>query len=323
MKPLGPDRDFLAVFVMLAVLAAAAAIALSTVSVPVPLPDVARAPLASRWGYTASLALFFLPSATIAVWFARARGYAIERKAFGTAAGVGFAFGCLLDVGFAHEFFEFRNAQATLGITLPGFVAGRGFVRFIPIEEFLFYALGFTTILLLYSWTNLYWLGAYQGDDLKGRAGRVRRLVRPHAASLVVALVVLAAGYAYRYLGPARHHTGFPGYFTYLVLVGALPSLLFLPEVKPIVNWRALSFTLFVVLFISLLWEVTLGVPYAWWGYRDHAMLGLFIRAWGNLPIEAVLVWVSACYGSVIVFETIRLFHYSGRPPREAFFGSR
>ena len=33
-------------------------------------------------------------------------------------------------------------------------------------------------------------------------------------------------------------------------------------------------------IFISLLWEVTLALPYHWWGFNHEAMAGLYIKAW-------------------------------------------
>ena len=316
-----PQRDFLVVLVMLAVLAASATVALRTVSLRLPPPDIDRTPDLGRLGYTLSLALFFLPSATIAGWFWHAPRFAIERRAFWITVGIGLLFGCLLDVGFGNSFLVFRNPRATLGVFLPGWSPGQGWLRNIPLEEFLFYGLGFIAIVLIYVWGNLYWFGAYCADDLRSRAPEIPRLIRPRWSAVAVVAGLLAAGYAYRYLGPPRHMVGFPGYFTFLVCAGALPSLLFFDAAKPFINWRALSFTVFALLFISLLWEVTLGVPYAWWGYRDAAMLGLFIEAWSHLPIEAVMVWVAACYGAIITYETVRLIHYSGRPAWRALMG--
>ena len=65
--------------------------------------------------------------------------------------------------------------------------------------------------------------------------------------------------------------SGFPGYFVFLV-VGALgPSSALFSSAVPVVNWRAFSLVLFVILLTSLLWEATLGVPYGWWGYQPGA----------------------------------------------------
>ncbi len=318
-----PTRDFAVVVIMLLVLATAVTIALSSIHTHSPLIDLQAVPNISRFGYTLSLALFGLPTLVIAIWFACSRQYAIEQKAFVPAVLIGFGFGVLLDVVFGNAFFTFNNRAANLGLLLPGYAPGRGVVTNIPVEEFLFYALGFTTILLIYIWGNVYWFGKYCADNLRERADLIPRMIQPHWPSGLTAILLLTIGYTYRYCGPPRHNQGFPGYFTVLVVLGALPSLLTFPTVKQFVNWRAFSFTLMTLLFISLLWEVTLGVPYAWWGYQDQSMIGLFIEAWAHLPVEAVLVWVAACYGTVLTYELIRLVQYSDSRVREALFGGK
>src|SRR5262245_23445084 len=51
---------------------------------------------------------------------------------------------------------------------------------------------------------------------------------------------------------------------------------------------------------VSLLWEVTLALPYGWWGYRTTAISDLTIGAWSQLPIEAVWVWLAVSFTTVI-----------------------
>lgn len=92
---------------------------------------------------------------------------------------------------------------------------------------------------------------------------------------------------------------------------------------RPFINWRAFSFALFLTLLISLLWEVTLGVPYQWWGYQDERMVGLFIGAWSGLPVEAVCVWIAVTYMTVIVFEVVKIWLASGRQAKAMFLGSQ
>ena len=98
---------------------------------------------------------------------------------------------------------------------------------------------------------------------------------------------------------------GFPGYFTFLVLGALGPSAALLPAAMPVINWRALSLAVFILLLISLLWEVTLAVPYGWWGFQDSAMIGLRITAWNRLPIEEVCVWFAVTYETVIVYTRL------------------
>jgi hypothetical protein len=83
-----------------------------------------------------------------------------------------------------------------------------------------------------------------------------------------------------------------------------------------------LSFTFFLLLTISLLWEVTLALPYGWWRYRDEAMIGLKIGAWFELPIEAPCVWMAVTFTTVIVYEVIKIWKALGRRALSAFFGT-
>ena len=54
-------------------------------------------------------------------------------------------------------------------------------------------------------------------------------------------------------------------------MIGALgPSAALLPAAMPVINWRAFSLAVFIILLISLLWEATLAVPYGWWGFQDQ-----------------------------------------------------
>jgi len=97
----------------------------------------------------------------------------------------------------------------------------------------------------------------------------------------------------------------------------------FFPSARRFINWRALSLTMFFILLVSLLWEATLALPYGWWNYQHAAMMGLFIGAWAGLPIEAVLVWLAVSYGTVILFEVVKIWQASGRPARDAFLGPK
>jgi hypothetical protein len=131
---------------------------------------------------------------------------------------------------------------------------------------------------------------------------------------------LIVAGLIYKKLFSSNPE-GFPEYFIFLVLVGFVPSAGFFRTVQSFVNWRALSFTLFFVLLLSMLWEATLAVPYRWWGYQDNQMLGIRIGAWSQLPIEAVCVWIAVTYTTAIFFEIIKLWLASGRPAKHAFLG--
>jgi len=148
----------------------------------------------------------------------------------------------------------------------------------------------------------------------------VRRIAQFHAPSVVLGLGLIAAAVIYKKLfSPSPE--GFPWYFIYLTVMSFVPSAGFLRTAGPFVNWRAFSFTFFFILLISLLWEVTLAVPYGWWDYRPSAMMGFTIAAWRGLPIEAVCVWMAVSFTTVIVYEVIKIWQALGKGLWEAFFG--
>ena len=114
---------------------------------------------------------------------------------------------------------------------------------------------------------------------------------------------------------------GFPGYFLFLVIGALGPSAALLPAAMPVINWRAFSITSLMLLLISLLWEVTLGVPYRWWGFQDAQMIGIHITAWSYLPIEEIFVWISVTFATVIVYEIVRRWQASGKKMLHALAG--
>jgi len=297
---------------MLAMLVIPAAIALHSVSTPATLQV---APNASPHGYTWSLLLFIVPIVVIAVWFLPSEGLEVPQRAFWRTIGILAPIGCLLDVIFARWFFLFPNPQATLGILAPALG------HWVPIEEYAFYLTGFITILLLYVWFSEYWLAAYTVDDYCGEATSFTRLLQFHPASLILGLVLIAAAVAYKKWFSAVPD-GWPGYFIVLVIGGLVPSVSMYPATKRFINWRALSLTMLFLMLVSLLWEATLALPYGWWNYQHGRMMGVFIGAWADLPLEAVMVWLAVTYGTVIMFEAVKIWQASGRRAREAFLGT-
>jgi hypothetical protein len=296
---------------MLAMVVIPAAFTLHSVSSPGTL-SVGLSP--TPHGYTWSLLLFIVPILVIAVWFLPSEGLEIPQRAFWRTIGILAPVGCLLDVIFAQWFFYFPNPKATLGILAPAL--GRP----VPIEEYVFYLTGFITILLLYVWLSEYWLVAYTVQDYPGEARAARRLLQFHPLSLVMGVALIAVAIIYkRWFSSVPE--GWPGYFIVLVGGGLIPSVSFYPVARRIINWRALSLTMFFILLVSLLWEATLALPYGWWNYQHGAMMGVFIGAWSGLPIEAVLVWLAVTYGTVILFEVVKIWQASGRRAKEAFLG--
>ena len=296
---------------MLAMVVIPAAFTLHSVSSP---GTLTVGPDASPHGYTWSLLLFMVPILVIAVWFLPSEGLEIPQRAFWRTIGILAPIGCLLDVIFAQWFFCFPNPKATLGILAPAL--GRP----VPIEEYVFYLTGFIAILLLYVWLSEYWLAAYTVQDYVGEARALRGLLQFHPMSLVVGVALIAAAIVYKKWFSSVPG-GWPGYFIVLVVGGLIPSVSFFSATRRFINWRALSLTMFFILLVSLLWEATLALPYGWWNYQHGAMMGVFIGTWAGLPIEAVLVWLAVTYGTVILFEVVKIWQASGRRAKEAFLG--
>src|SRR6266516_1307335 len=138
----------------------------------------------------------------------------------------------------------------------------------------------------MYVGLDEYWRLAYNVPDDPAEANKLRRLFGCHPTSFVLGLALIGLAIAYKKF--VSRSPGFPGYFTLLVAGGIVPAVSFFPSARPVINWRALSLTLFIILLVSLFWEATLAVPYGWWGYQQQQMMGLFIWAWPGLPIEAV-----------------------------------
>ncbi len=298
---------------MLAMVIVPAAVTLHTVHTSVLVRDVP--PGASPYGYTISLLLFLVPSLAILLWFLPSEGLTFSRHAFGWSVALLFPLGAILDFFFARYFFLFPNPQATLGIRAPALGGG------VPVEEYVFYLTGFIVVLLLYIWLDEFWLAAYSIPALAAERITFDRLLRFHPWSLALAAALIAGAFAYQRL-VLRVPGRFPGYFIFLVLCALLPSTALLPEARPVINWRALSLTMFMLLVTSLMWEVTLAVPYGWWNFRDEQMLGIRITAWSSLPLEEVYIWIAVTYSSVIVYEIVKRWKGSGRTLRHALLGS-
>lgn len=265
-------------------------------------------------GYTWSLLLYVVPLLVLAVWFLRHPRYTFQKRAFRNTVAVLVPLGIVLDLLFGTKLFTFATRGAVLGIDVPA-VGGT-----LPVEEIVFYVAGFVFVLLLYVWCDEYWVGAYNVPDYAGESATVGRLLRFDPWSLVVGVVLVAAAAAYKKL-LAEDREGFPLYFAYLTAGVVVPSAAFYRSARRFVNWRAFSVTLFFMLLLSLMWEATLAIPYAWWGYSPRLMTGIFLDGWSGLPVEAVVVWLTVTYTTVIVFEVVKVYEASGKSAREAFLG--
>ncbi|HYP67823.1 MAG TPA: hypothetical protein VEP67_06155 [Thiobacillaceae bacterium] len=300
----GPPRRrsrqaFWVLCLLAAMLIVPAALTLSSVEHPGVLRIASDNP--TPYGYTWSLLLFIVPVAVLGGWFARRPELHFPRRAFWRTLAVLVPLGFFLDLAFGNAFFVFPNHGATVGLGVPA-IGGT-----VPIEEFVFYLTGFMAALMSYIWADEYWMSAYNVADYREAARGIVRIVRFHYPSALFGVVLIAAAAVYKRLFSASPE-GFPWYFTYLTLGALVPSAGFFHTARPFVNWRAFSFTFFLMLFISLLWEVTLALPYGWWGFRPQAMIGLNICAWSDLPVEEPLVWMAVSYATVIVYELIKIW---------------
>lgn len=111
----------------------------------------------------------------------------------------------------------------------------------------------------------------------------------------------------YKNYGPHQSQEGFPGWFAFIVIVGIVPTLAILPSIKSQVNWRAFQMTFLFITPISVVWEVTLAVPYQWCGYRPEQMMGLMIGPWSNLLIEQPILWLLVTWHAATSYEFIRV----------------
>lgn len=266
------------------------------------------------YGYTWSLLLFIVPVIVLGLWLSRLPAQRFVRRAFWYTLAVLVPLGFVLDLAFGNAFFVFTNHGATLGLNIPA-VGGP-----LPMEEFVFYLTGFMAALLSYIWADEYWMRAYNVPDYQQAAQGIVRIAWFHLPSVLLGVVLIAAAVVYkRYFSASPE--GFPWYFTYLTLAALVPSAALFQTAKVFINWRAFSFTFYLMLLISLLWEVTLAVPYGWWGFRPEAMIGVYIDAWHGLPIEEPLVWMAVSYTTVIVYEVIKIWLALGVGAKQAFFG--
>jgi hypothetical protein len=150
----------------------------------------------------------------------------------------------------------------------------------------------------------------------------MRRLLHFHPTSLILAAILIGVAWFYKkHFAAVADREGFPGYFAFLVAGALVPAMSFYPIARRFINWRAFSLTVFFMLLVSELWEATLALPYGWWGFQHRQMIGVFVGAWSNLPIEEVFVWIAVTYATTIVFEVVKIWQASERTAKEAFLG--
>ena len=281
----------------------------------------------SPHGYTWSLSFFVI--IIIANWswvhyFFREK---FTEKSFWLTVAILIPIGYILDIVFGNLFFNFPNHHAVLGIHIPGYSFEKeAWIWDLPIEEFIFYTTGFIAILTVYltcddNWFELYNRFHYADEHetkIKEREGIIRNA---HYPTLIIGAIMIVAAVLYKKYGAHEYNNGFPGYFTFLVVVAMIPSFVLFNTAKELINWRAVSFTIFYILLISILWEATLASPYGWWRYNYDQMMGIVIKPWSGLPIEAAMLWLVVTFTTVIVYNTIKIWLISGKTFRKFFWG--
>ena len=316
----GKPESFLKVALwMVAAVMIPFAITLSTVHDPSLPPDYSANP--TPYGYTWSLSIFWVPILIFHVWFSRHPEFRVDRQAYWFVVAAIFVLGTVLDIGFGYHFFYFPNTGAVSGIYIPAFDWGNfaWVPRYLPIEEFGFYLLGGIFIVTLYLWGVVYWFKRYSHDDHGAVCRCLRKLGGFHGRLLAAGIGLIVLALIVKKLGP--HPEGFPGYFTFIVLLGLLPAVFLMRTLQYLINWRALMFMVFVLLAMSIVYEATLGVPYGWWKYKTDQMIGILIGAWSYLPIEAVIIWLIIGFVAVLLFEGFRAWLYMERSAKETLFG--
>lgn len=210
--------------------------------------------------------------------------------------------GTILTIGLANEFFIYPTHTATLGITIPAMdLTGFDPTFRIPIEELAFYVLGFSSLIVLYCWTDTVLLPMVRPIYRCPNISLSRFLM-----SISVGIIFSAIGWMLQYeLNPG---VTMPGYWIYLMLVPLPVMLTFGPEMASRINWPALALVCLSLWGHAVLLEVTLAIPQRWWGYQYDVMIGLSITSWHNLPIEAVLVWLMTPLVTTISFEAVRAY---------------
>jgi hypothetical protein len=204
---------------------------------------------------------------------------------------------------------------------IPGFDLGSGWAGLfgpgwkpaLPLEEFIFYILGFITMLLAYVWADEILFFANKVDDAQRTPRVFRGWKQTLSFWLAVGLVLFLIAWWIRRSVPSVSGRAFPGYFLFLLAVSIIPSLFCSRIAFQFINWRAFALAWLYVLGISQFWEASLGLPYGWWAYEPDQMMGIFLKAHCDLPIEAALVWTLVAWTTIIIYETILTAIQAGR----------
>jgi hypothetical protein len=286
-----PRQSIGLIVMMVLLIAVPMAITLNTVKLPVK-PIILTGDGTSPHGYTVSLLLWITPIVAMLAWLIPSSKLKMPRMAFIVTMAIMFPMGLSLDFFFASKFFLFKNLAATMGIMLP--VVG----GVVPVEEFIYYFIAPMATLLLYIWFDEYWLSKYHVATTIPA-----KLVKWNWGAFILGFLLIVAGILIK---KSTGTAGFPGYYTFAIVMGFVPTMFFMPAFRANCNWRAFSATFFFTVMVASLWELTLAARYGWWLYQPDQMLGIFIKGWSGLPVEETLVWMSLPVCSIMTFETVK-----------------
>ena len=303
-----PDDDFHLTIELLLLFVIPGLITLSAIKIPREL--VAPATDASPLGYTRSLSFFLVPVVIIILSLLRRPHIRLHWDAIAICVAATASLGFFLDLCFGPLFFSFPNTAAIIGWKFGALdlTTLRWLPNYLPVEEFVFYVLGVACSLFLYIWGNEVWYRAYNVEEYELKVKALGKVTSWQIRPAIIGAGLIFFAFCYKKLGPHSAHTGFPGYFAFMVVSIFLPACAFYKNTKRLINWRSLALTMLVQSFMSLALEVTLGLPYQWWAYKREQMMGVFIGGWGDLPIECILMWIATGYYTVFVYESVRLF---------------
>jgi len=247
---------------------------------------------ADEYAYTWSLLAFVLPLGFMIQWLRRHAPIAWrEVIAHGPATlAVLVPMGLALNFALADVLFVYPEARTNLGmrISVPG---GAENVA-IPIEEYFFYVLGFSFILMGYVF--------FASRRLLGHFGAVRSSRGTAGLFVLPSLLAIGAACSLR----PDDSAGAPVYLQYLVCLPLAVTLLFAERARRSIDWTGLARITTFTVALSFVLEALLALPRGWWGYNPAMMCGINVTP--GLPLEAVLVWLLAAVVTPIVFEAVR-----------------
>lgn len=324
-----PERDLIRVLVGSVVTAGTVVAVLSLIQAR---PDWATAANATDnptpYGFTIGLLLFAVPALTGLGFLLFDRTFAGHRKPLLIALGMLCAFATLVDVlGVGTTFFRFPNHGASWSaVEIRGLNWSTWTWDPLPLEDLFFYLAAIVLSLVLYIWGSVSWLGVHSADHFKDRTHPCWHgdkwtfsFGMWEVAGLVASAALILAAWALQgWLNPAGT---FPLYFLYLVLAAILPSVFLLDIVRQHVNWHAFGVTTLYIVAMSFVFEVSLALPYQWWAFADHTLIGIRFTPWWGVPIEEPILYLVNTYVIVLFYETVLIWwaHRTKQgPPAEA-----